>query len=157
MEVAQQTEKVLEEPRPLSRQPKIQGRKKMKASKRKTTKKDLKSNLLGGRERAKGRGPSTETLNVDIVNPDLRFPRSKAGRTQQTSRRRRGRGRRKAQVNLGDSRSTPIMPTEDGTLEDSGADVGALVDDIFQILVRSLVLGHAMLADVFVLYYLDFS
>jgi hypothetical protein len=73
---------------------------------------------------------------VDIVTPASRFLRSKAGGTQQTSRRGRGRGRGMAQVNLGDSRSTPITLTEDGTSEDSGADIGASVEGIFQILVR---------------------
>ena len=57
MEVAQQTKKALEELGPLSGQPTIQRREKMKVSKRKTAKEDLKSNFLGGHRRAKGGGP----------------------------------------------------------------------------------------------------
>ena len=82
MEVAQQTEKALEELGPLSGQPTIQRKEKMKASKRKVAEEDLKSNLLEGRERAEEGCPRTETLNVDIVTPASRFLRSKAGGTQ---------------------------------------------------------------------------
>ena len=61
MEVAQENEKALEELGmegvPLSGQPTIQRRAKMKASKRTASEEDLNSNLLGGRERAKGGGP----------------------------------------------------------------------------------------------------
>jgi hypothetical protein len=46
-----------------------------------------------------------------------------------------------AHVNLGDSRSTPITSTGDGTSEDSGADVGASVEGILQILVRCRLLA----------------
>lgn len=141
----------------MSGQPTIQAREKMKASKRKAAKEDLKSNLLGGRERAEGGDPCAETLSVDVVTPASRFLRSKAGGTQQTSRRGRGRGRGMAQVNLGDSRSTPITPTEDGTSEDSGANIGASVEGILQILVRCRDLGQAMFANVFAFYHLDFS
>jgi hypothetical protein len=45
----------------------IQGREKMKASKRKVAKEDLKSNVVGDRERAEGGNPRTETLVQDIV------------------------------------------------------------------------------------------
>ena len=71
----------------------------MKASKKKATKEDLKSNLLGGRERVEGGDPGPETLSLDIETPASRFLRSKAGGSQQTSRRGRGRGRGMAQVN----------------------------------------------------------
>jgi hypothetical protein len=108
----------------------------MKASKRKVAKEDLKSNLVGDRERAKGKEPGTETLVQDNVTNASRNLRSKAGGTQPTSRRGRGRGRGMAHVNLGDSRSTPITSTGDGTSEDSGADVGASMEGILQILVR---------------------
>jgi hypothetical protein len=141
----------------VSGQPTIQAREKMKASKRKAAKEDLKSNLLGGRKRAEGGDPCAETLSVDVVTPASRFLRSKAGITQQTSRRGRGRGRGMAQVNLGDSRSTPITPTEDGTSEDSGANIGASVEGILQILVRCREIGQAMFANVFAFYHLDFS
>jgi len=116
----------------MSGQPKIQGREKMRASKRKVTKEDLKSNLVGDRERGEG----TETLVQDNVTNASRNLRKKAGGTQPTSRRGRGRGRGMAQVNLGDSRSTPLTPTWEGTSEDSGADVGASVEGILQNLVR---------------------
>ena len=116
----------------MSGQPKIQGREKMRASKRKVTKEDLKSNLAGDRERGEG----TETLVQDNVTNASRNLRKKAGGTQPTSRRGRGRGRGMAQVNLGDSRSTPLTPTWEGTSEDSGADVGASVEGILQNLVR---------------------
>jgi hypothetical protein len=56
-EVAQQTEKGLDEQELVSGQPTIQGREKMRASKRKVTKEDLKSNLVGDRERAEGGDP----------------------------------------------------------------------------------------------------
>jgi hypothetical protein len=108
----------------------------MKASKRKMAKKDLKSKLLGDKERAEGGDPRIETLVKDSVTHASRILRSKAGGTQPSSRRGRGRGRGMAQVNLGDSRDTPITPTGDGTSEDSGADVGASVEGILQILVR---------------------
>ena len=108
----------------------------MKASKRKVAKEDLKSNLVGDRERAEGGEPGTETLVQDNVTNASRNLRSKAGGTQPTSRRGRGRGRGMAHVNLGDSRSTPITSTGDGTSEDSGADVGASMEGIPQILVR---------------------
>ena len=120
----------------MSEQPTNQAREKMKASKRKAAKEDLKSNLVGGRERAEGGDPGTETLVQDNVTLASRFLRSKAGGTQQTSRRGRGRGRGMAEVNLADLRSTPITPTGDGTSEDSGADIGASVEGILQILVR---------------------
>jgi hypothetical protein len=134
-EVAQQTEKGLDEREPVSGQPTIQGREKMKASKRKVAKEDLKTNLIGDRERGEGGDPGTETLVPDNVTHASRFLRSKVGGTQPTSRRGRGRGRGMAQVNLGDSRSTPLTPTGEGTSEDSGADVGASVEGILQILV----------------------
>ena len=137
VEVAQQTEKALEELGPLSGQPTIQRREKMKATKRKATEEDLKSNLLGGRERAEGGGPENETLNVDIVTPASRILRSKAGGTQKTSKRVRGRGRRKAQVHLGDTSSMPLTATEDEISEDSGTDIGASVDGILHILCRN--------------------
>jgi hypothetical protein len=98
-------------------------------------KEDLKSNLVGDRERAEGGEPGTETLVQDNVTNASRNLRSKAGGTQPTSRRGRGRGRGMAHVNLGDSRSTPITSTGDGTSEDSGADVGASVEGLLQILV----------------------
>ena len=78
MEVAQQTEKALNELGPLSGQPTIQRREKMKASKRKVAKEDLKSNLLGDRKRVEGRGLGTETLNMDLETSASRFWRSKA-------------------------------------------------------------------------------
>lgn len=40
----------------------------------------------------------------------------------------RGHEKRRARVNLGESRSIAIMATKDGTLEDSGASIVALVD-----------------------------
>ena len=86
MEVAVQTMNALEELGPVLEQPTIKKKEKMKTSKRKAAKKDLKSNLLGGRKRVEGRGPRTETLNADIVTPVSRFMRSKAGGIQQTSR-----------------------------------------------------------------------
>ena len=110
----------------------------MKTSKRTSSEEDLNSNLLEGREIAKEGGPERQTLNVNIVTPASRFLRSKAGNTQQTSRQGRGYGRGKAQVNLGDSRSTPITPTKDSTSEDSGATIGALGDGFLQVLVRFL-------------------
>ena len=70
----------------MSEQPTIQAREKMKASKRKMAKEDLKSNLLGGRKRAEGGDPCTEILSVDVVTPASRFLRSKVGGTQQPSR-----------------------------------------------------------------------
>ena len=76
----------------------------------------------------------TEILNVDIVTPASRFMQSKVGITQQTSRRGRGRGRRKTQANLIDLRNTLIMSTEDGTSEDIGTDIGTSVDGILQIM-----------------------
>ena len=82
MEVGEQTEKAVEELGPLSGQPTIQRREKMKASKRKAAEEDLKSNVLGGCERDGGGGTGTETLNVDIVTHASRLLRSKAGRTQ---------------------------------------------------------------------------
>ena len=136
VKVAQQTEKELEEVEPLSSQPTIQKRKKMKASKRKVAKEALKSNILSTSERAEGGGGGTENLKVDIVTPASRILRSKAGGIQETSRRGRGRVRGKAQVNLGDTRSTPIMATENESSEDSGADIGASMDGILQIMVR---------------------
>jgi hypothetical protein len=120
----------------MSGQPTIQGREKMRASKRQVAKEDLKSNLVGDRERDEGGDPGTETLVQDTVTHASRILRSKAGGTQPTSRRVRGRGRGMAQVNLCDSRSTPITSTGEGTSEDSGADIGASVDGILQILVR---------------------
>jgi hypothetical protein len=108
----------------------------MRASKRKVTKEDFKSNLVGDRERAEGGDPGTETLVQDNVRNSSKNLQSKAGGTQPTSRRGRGRGRGMAQVNLGDSRSTPLTPTGEATSEDSGADVGASVEGILQILVR---------------------
>ena len=48
-----------------------------------------------------------------------------------------------AQVNLGNSRSTPITPTEDRTSEDTGANIRALVEGIHQIQVRCRDLGQA--------------
>ena len=66
----------------LSGQPHIQRRAKMKASKRTMLGDDVKSNLLGGRDRAKGGGLEPKTLDVDIVIPASRFLRSKAGGTQ---------------------------------------------------------------------------
>jgi len=117
----------------VSGQPKIQGREKMRASKRKVTKEDLKSNLVGDRERGEG----TETLVQDNVTNASRNLRKKAGGSQPTSRRGRARGRGMAQVNLGDSRSTPLMPTGVETSEESGGDVGASVEGILQIMVRS--------------------
>jgi hypothetical protein len=108
----------------------------MKALKRKVAKEDLKSNLVGDTERAEGGEPRTETLVQDNVTNASRNLRSKAGGTQPTSRRGRGRGRGMAHVNLGDSRSTPLTPTGEGTSEDSGADVGASVEGILQNLVR---------------------
>jgi hypothetical protein len=120
----------------VSGQPTIQGREKMRASKRKVTKEDLKSNLVGDRERAEGGERGTETLVQDNETNASRNLRSKAGGTQPTSRRGRGRGRGMAQVNLGDSRSTPQTPTREGTSEDSGADVGASLEGILQNLVR---------------------
>lgn len=141
MEVAEQTEKGLEELGPVLGQPTIQIREKMKVSKRRAAKEDLTSNYLGGHKRAEEGGPGTETLNVDIVTPASRFLRSKAGGTQQTSRRGRGRGRGKTQVNLVDSRTTPLTTTEDGTSEDSGADIGASMDGILQITVRCRLLA----------------
>jgi hypothetical protein len=120
----------------VSGQPLNQAREKMKASKRKVAKEDLKTNLVGDRERAEGGDPGTaETLVQDNVTNAPRNLRSKAVGTQPTSRRGRGRGRGMAQVNLGDSRSTPLTPTGEGTSEDSGADVGASVEGILQILV----------------------
>ena len=110
---------------PLSGQPQSQRRAKMKASKRTTSRDDPKSNLQGGRKRGEGGGLELETLDVDIVTPATRFLRSKAGGTQQTLTRRRGRGRGRAQTTLVESSSIPIMATEDGTSEDSGADIGA--------------------------------
>jgi hypothetical protein len=91
---------------------------------------------VGNRERADGGGPCTESVVQDNVTHASKILRSKVGGTQPTSRRGRGRGRGMVQVNLGDSRSTPITPTRDGTLEDSGADIGASVEGILQILVR---------------------
>jgi hypothetical protein len=117
----------------MSGQPKIQGREKMRASKRKVTKEDLKSNLVGDRERGEG----TETLVQDNVTNASRNLRKKAGGSQPTSRRGRARGRGMAQVNLGDSRSTPLMRTGVETSEESGGDVGASVEGILQIMVRS--------------------
>jgi hypothetical protein len=115
--------------------------KKMKASKRKVAKEDLKTNLVGDRERAEGGDPRTETLVQNNVTHASRILRSKAGGTQTTSRRGRGRGRGMGHVNLGDSRSTP---TGEGTSEDSGADVGASVEGILQILVRCPRKVHGM-------------
>ena len=147
-DVAEQNEKALEERGTegvsLSKQPQIQRRAKMKASKRTTSGDDLKSNLLGGRERAEGGGLEPETLDVDIVTPATRFLRSQAGGSQQTSTRGRGRGKGRAQANLVESNNIPRMATEDGTSEDSSADIGASVDGILQILVRCRALGHAM-------------
>jgi hypothetical protein len=108
----------------------------MKASKRKVAKEDLKTNLVGDREKAEGGDPGTETLVQDNVTHASRILRSKAGGTQTTSRRGRGRGRGMGHVNLGDPRSTPITPTGDGTSSDSGADIGASLEGILQILVR---------------------
>jgi hypothetical protein len=45
----------------------------MKAFKRTMSGDDLKSNLLGGRERAEGGGLELETLEVNIVTPASRF------------------------------------------------------------------------------------
>ena len=90
-------------------------------------------------------GPGNETLNVDIVTPASRILRSKVGGTQETSRRGRGRVNGKAQVNLGDTKNTVITATENGSSEDSGADIGASVDGILQILVRCWALGNAIL------------
>ena len=95
----------------------------MKASKRKAAEDDLKCNLLGGHERVEEGGLGTKTLNVDIVTPISRILQSKASGTQETSRRGHGRGRRKAHVNLIDTRSIPITVTEDGSSEDSGMDI----------------------------------
>ena len=81
---------------PLSGQPQIQRRAKMKASKRTTSGDDPKSNLLGGRERAEGGSLEPKTLDVDIVTLATRLLRSKAGGTQQTSTRGCGRGRGRA-------------------------------------------------------------
>ena len=120
----------------MSGQPTIQGSEKMRSSKRKVTKEDLKSNLVGDRERAEGGDPGNETLVQDNVTHASRNLRRKAGGTQPTSRRVRGRGRGMAQVNLGDSRSIPLTPTGEGTSEDSGADVAASVDGILEIMVR---------------------
>ena len=120
----------------MSGQPTIQGRENMKASKRKVAKEDLRSNLMGDREREEGGDLGTETLVQDNVTHAPRILRSKVGGTQPTSRRGRGRGRGMAEVNLGDSRSTPLTPPGDGTSEDSGADVGATVEGILQNLVR---------------------
>ena len=49
------------------------------------------------------------------------------------------------------------MPTEDGTSEDTSANIGASVEGIHQIYVRCRDLGQAMLADLFAFYHLDFS
>jgi hypothetical protein len=65
----------------MSGQPTIQGREKMRASKRKVTKEDLKLNLVGDRERAKGGDPGTETLVQDNVTNASRNLRRKAGGT----------------------------------------------------------------------------
>jgi hypothetical protein len=116
----------------------------MKASKRKVAKEDLKTNLVGDRERAEGGDPVTETLVPENVTHASRSLRSKAGGTQPASRRGRGRGRGMAQVNLSDSRSTPLTPTTDGTSGDSAADVGASVEGILQILVRYPRKAHGM-------------
>ena len=116
----------------------------MKASKRTTSKDDPNSNFLEGRERAEGCGLEPETLDVGIVTLATRFLRSKAGGTQQTSTRGRGCGRGRAQANLIESSNIPRMATEDGTSEDSGADIGASVDGILQIQVRCQALDHAM-------------
>jgi hypothetical protein len=124
----------------------------MKASKRKVAKEDFKSNLVGDRERGEGADPGTETLVEHNVTNASRILRNKAGGTQPTSRRGRGRGRGMAQVNLGDSRSTPITPRGDGTSEDSGADIGASLDGILQSLVRC-----RLSAKVFWLKFLVFS
>jgi hypothetical protein len=94
----------------VSGQPTIQGSEKMRSSKRKVTKEDLKSNLVGDKERAEGGDPGNETLVQDNVTHASRNLRRKAGGTQPTSRRGRGRGRGMAQVNLGDSRSIPLRP-----------------------------------------------
>jgi hypothetical protein len=121
----------------VSGQPTIQGSEKMRSSKRKVTKEDLKSNLVGDRERGEGGDPGTETLVQDNVTNASRNLRKKAGGSQPTSRRGRARGRGMAQVNLGDSRSTPLMRTGVETSEESGGDVGASVEGILQIMVRS--------------------
>jgi hypothetical protein len=51
----------------VSRQPTLQGREKMRASKRKVTKEDFKTNVVGDRERAEGGDPGNETLVQDNV------------------------------------------------------------------------------------------
>jgi hypothetical protein len=116
----------------------------MKASKRTTSLDDVKSNLLESCERAEGRGLDIETLDVDLVTHAARLLQSKAGGTQQMSTRGRGRERGRAQANLVESSINPRLVTNDGTSEDSGADIGASVDGILQIMVRCRALGHAM-------------
>jgi hypothetical protein len=100
----------------------------MKASKRTTSRDDVKLNLLGSRERAEKGGLDTETLDVDLVTPATRVLKSKACSTQQMSTRGCGCKRGRVQANLFESSNNPRMATCNGTSEDSGEDIGASVD-----------------------------